>query len=266
MDHQTEPRLPLHIDGDPLPVWRTAPDPDGDPVSLDDVLARVLPRWRGYASSHYARVWRRSEGIGPDRDDEAILVRRADRTVHIVGVGEVADGLRLRLRQEVDGWRLHELPEPQTPLKDAELLLGSRVYGMLTRYGFSTLEEIAAVPTLMYLGIRLFGPKTQLVVDSVLARYLTDDDAAEAARERRREHINRRLSAVHQARNRPLLDLLAASDLSLGALDQVLESLAAEVVPPADLVVLNLLREPGQSDLAAVYARTHAPTERSDSV
>ena len=104
---------------------------------------------------------------------------------------------------------------------------------MLARYGFTTVEEIAAVPDLGLLNIRHFGPKTRLVVDAVLAAYrLVDDPALRAAQERRRRHITSRLSAAHRARNAALLDLLAISDLEIGAVDTIIESLAAEVVRP----------------------------------
>jgi hypothetical protein len=72
----------------------------------------------------------------------------------------LGEHLRQLLRGGVDGWRLHDLPVTQTPLNDAEPLLGPRVYAMLARYGFTTVEEIAAVPDLGLLDIRHFGPKT----------------------------------------------------------------------------------------------------------
>jgi hypothetical protein len=43
-------------------------------------------------------------------------------------------------------------------LTNAEPLLGPRVAGMLARYGFATLEEIAAVPDLGLLGTRHVAP------------------------------------------------------------------------------------------------------------
>ena len=155
--------------------------------------------------------------------------------------------------------RLHELPATQTPLTDAEPLLGPRVAGMLARYGFTTLEEIAAVPDLGLLDIRHFGPKTRLVVDAALAAYrLVDDPALRAPQDRRRHHINSRLSAAHRARNAALLDLLASCDLEIGAVDTIIESPAREASrrrPPG----IQLLAAAGQPELAAVYARTHTP-------
>ena len=136
---------------------------------------------------------------------------------------------------------------------------------MLARYGFTTPEEIAAVPDLGLLNIRHFGPKTRLVVDAVLAAYrLVDDPAIRAAQERRRHHITSRLSAAHRARNAALLDLLAICDLEIGAVDTILESLAAEVVPPADPRLLQLLGAAGQPELAALYARTRTPPPATD--
>jgi hypothetical protein len=124
----------------------------------------------------------------------------------------------------------HEPPVTQIPLNDAEPLLGPQVYATLARYGFSTLEEIAAVPDLGLLNIRHFGPNTRLVVDAVLAAYrLVDDPGIRAAQQR--HHLNGRLSAAHRAHNAPLLDLLAISDLEIGAVDTIAESLAAGLVP-----------------------------------
>ena len=79
-----------------------------------------------------------------------------------------------------------------------------------------------------------------------------------AAQHRRRHHINSRLSAARRARNAALLDLLAICDLEIGA-DTIVVSLAAEVVPPADPRVLQLLGAAGQPELAALYARTRTP-------
>ena len=56
-----------------------------------------------------------------------------------------------------------------------------------------------------------------------------------------------------------MLDLLAISDLEIGAVDTIIESLAAEVVAPADPRVLQLLGAAGQPELAAIYARTRTP-------
>ena len=111
--------------------------------------------------------------------------------------------------------------------------------------GFATLEEIAAVPDLGLLDIRHFGPKTRLVVDAALAAYrLMDDPAIRAAQDRRRHHINSRLSAAHRARNAALLNLLASCDLEIDAVDTILESLAAKVVLPADPRVHRPQRDP----------------------
>jgi hypothetical protein len=55
--------------------------------------------------------------------------------------------------------------------------------------------------------------------------------------------------------------VLARSDLELSAVDSILASLGTEAVPPADPTVLQLLGEADRPDLAALYARTHAPAE-----
>jgi hypothetical protein len=231
-------------------------------ASAGEALARVLTAWQANPLRSYAHIWRVVDIGSVDDADGVLLVRRPDRRVHLVDAGGVGEDLRGLLRAGVDGWRLHELPAAQTPLQDAAPLLGPRVYAMLIRYGFGTLEELAAVPNLGLLDIRHFGRKTRLVVDAALAAHqLLDDSAARAARRLRRRHIDQQLSAAHRARNAPLLDVLARSDLELSAVDSILASLAAEAVPPADPTVLQLLGESDRPDLAALYARTHTPAE-----
>ena len=147
----------------------------------------MLKAWQANELSDYAHIWPATDPREVDHHDAVLLVRRPDRRVHLVAAGELGEHLRQLLRGWVDGWRLHELPVTQTPLTDAEPLLGPRVYAMLARYGYTTVEEIAAVPDLGLLDIRYFGPKTRLVVDAVLAAYrLVDDPAIRAAQERRR--------------------------------------------------------------------------------
>ena len=131
---------------------------------------------------------------------------------------------------------------------------------MLARYGFTTPEEIAARPRPGSAQHPPLRAETRLVVDAVLAAYrLVDDPGIRAAQPRRRRHITSRLSAAHRARNAPLLDLLAICDLEIGAVDTIIESLAAEVVPPADPRLLQLLGAADQPELAAIYARTRTP-------
>ena len=216
----------LRIDGDPVPVaqvyghgWREA-------MCLEDALGQVLQAWRDRESSRYARLWLDADdftdAVGRDT---AVMVRRPERRVHLLGPGRLADQLRALLRRGVDGWRLHDLPAAQTPLQEAEPALGPRVFAMLDRYGFATVEEVAAVPDLELLDVRLFGPKARLAVDAALAAHRSvDDPAVAAARERRRDHIRRRLAAVHQARNAAFLELPAASD-----------------IPPVDLDIIELV-------------------------
>jgi hypothetical protein len=255
-----EGRLRVHVDGAVIYRGLASESSGPAPEHPGEALGRVLTAWKAHELSVYAHIWRVTDLRKVDHRDAVLLVRRPDRRVHLVGAGELGEQLRQLLRGGVDGWRLHELPATQTPLTDAEPLLGPRVCAMLARNGFSTLEEIAAVPDLGLLDIRHFGRKTQLVVDAALAAYrLLDDPAIRAAQDRRRHHINSRLSATHRARNATLPDLLASCDLEIGVMDIILESLAGEVVPPADPRVLQLLAAAGQPELAAVYERTRSP-------
>jgi len=122
----------------------------------------VLTAWQANELSDYAHIWRATDPREVEHHDAVLLVRHPHRRVHLVGVGELGEHLRPLLRGGVEGWRLHELPVTLTPLNDAEPLLGPRVYAILARFGFATVEEIAAVPDLGLLDIRHFGPKTRL--------------------------------------------------------------------------------------------------------
>jgi len=122
----------------------------------------VLTAWQANELSDYAHIWRATDPSEVEHHDAVLLVRHPHRRVHLIGVGELGEHLRPLLRGGVEGWRLHELPVTQTPLNDAEPLLGPRVYAILARFGFATVEEIAAVPDLGLLDIRHFGPKTRL--------------------------------------------------------------------------------------------------------
>jgi hypothetical protein len=144
-----EARLRVHVDGAVIhrALAHESSGPDSDHPA--EALARVLTAWQANQLSDYARIWRATDPRDVDHRDAVLLVRRPDRWVHLVGAGELGGHLRQLLRGGIDGWRLHELPATQTPLTDAEPLVGPRVYAMLARYGFTTLEEIAAVPDLV---------------------------------------------------------------------------------------------------------------------
>lgn len=90
----------------------------------------MLTAWQANKFSGYAHVWRVADPRAVDSADGVLLVRRPNRRVHLVGAGELGEHLRALLRDGVDGWRLHDLPAARTPLKDAESLLGPRVYAM----------------------------------------------------------------------------------------------------------------------------------------
>ena len=196
-----------------------------------------------------------------DHRDAVLLVRRPDRRVHLVGAGELGEQLRQLLRGGVDGWRLHELPATQTPLTDAEPLLRPRVAGMLARYGFTTLEEIAAVPDLGLLDIRHFGPKTRLVVDAALAAYRLVDDPA----------IRRRSGSAPTPHQQPAQRRPPGPQRRIaGPARRAATSRSAPWTPssspwprrssrPPIPRVLQLLAAAGQPELAAVYARTRTP-------
>ena len=101
----------------------------------------MLTAWQANRLGDYAHIWRATDPREVEYYDAVLLVRRPDRRVHLVGAGGLGEHLRQLLRGGVEGWRLHELPVTRTPLNDAEPLLGPRVYAMLARYGFTTVER-----------------------------------------------------------------------------------------------------------------------------
>jgi hypothetical protein len=86
------------------------------------------------------------------------LFRRDDRTVVVVGQGAIADAVRTAM--PVRGWVGHSLPERVTFLSTLRERLGTRTFSLLRREGFTTLEEVVAVPDGGLLDIRNLGSST----------------------------------------------------------------------------------------------------------
>ena len=165
------------------------------------------------------------------------------------------------------GWELHPLPPGQTPLRVlVEPLLaasrGHRFYNLLNRFGFATVEEVAATPEDCLLRLYQGGPKMVSAIRRVLGDlgWETPDSVQAAVTDaviERRRHIAARLAGSQLCRYREFADMLARSLMPVAAVDKILDSLNGEAVPPADPLVCLLLETAGETELLDYYQRTH---------
>jgi hypothetical protein len=88
----------------------------------------------------------------------AALYPRRDQTVVVVGRNRLADAVRDAL--PVGQWRRHVLPTSPTLLSTLRDRLGTRTFALLRREGFTSLEEVTAVPDRGLLDIRNMGSTT----------------------------------------------------------------------------------------------------------
>lgn len=251
---------PVRVHIESVTPWAHTLSPDPVDVGPEDALREVLREFEDHAYSCYsATAWvRPDDGTG----GRAIVFRRPRRVVHVLGTSKLAECFRELLRDGVAGWTLHPMPATRTLLEVAEPTLGHRTYNLLTREGFSTLEELAATPDEALLELRNLGPKSLDAIHHVVAAYsdATVAHPSEAdAHADRREHIDTVLSPAHRVRNAQLLELLARSSIPLEAVDAILASLGAEPVPPADPLVTLLLKTASEPELADLYERAHQP-------
>ena len=83
---------------------------------------------------------------------------RRDKTVVVVGRNRLADVVRDAL--PVDNWQRHALPTSVTLLSALRDRMGTRTFPLLRREGFTSIEEVTAVPDLGLLDIRNMGSTT----------------------------------------------------------------------------------------------------------
>jgi hypothetical protein len=75
-----------------------------------------------------------------------------------------------------------------------------------------------------------------------------------------------RLAVAQRVRYQEFVGMLARSSMPLSALDKIIDSLNAEVVPLADPLVRLLLETAGEAEMASYYQRTHSqPSTSPDS-
>lgn len=253
------PNEPVRVRVEGVTPWLHALGPDPVNASPEEALREVLREFEDHPYSCSAAAW-------VCRDDgtvgSALVFRRSGRVSHVIGTGKLAEHFRKLLRDGVAGWTLHPMPTTRTPLEVAKPTLGHRAYHLLTREGFTTLEELAASPDEALLELRNLGTKSLDAIHHAVAAYsdATVAHPSEAdTHADRREHIDTALSPAHRVRNTQLLELLARSSIPLEAVDAILASLEAEPIPPVDPMVTLLLRTASEPELAALYERAHQP-------
>lgn len=69
----------------------------------------------------------------------------------------------------LDGWQLRPTSTPGTPVETLKAALGSRLYYTIANEHIATVEELAAVPTGGWLGVRNVGQKTIQRIRTVVA-------------------------------------------------------------------------------------------------
>jgi hypothetical protein len=250
---------PVRVRVEGVASWAHTRDPDPIDVGPEEALREVIREFENHAYSCYsATAWVPGDGTA----GTAMVFRRPRRVLHVIGTSKLAEHFRELLREGVAGWTLHPMPATRTLLEIAEPTLGHRAYKLLTREGFTTLEELAATPDEALLKLRNLGPKALDAIHQAVAIYSDTSVAHPSEADThadRREHIDTALSPAHRVRNAQLLELLVRSSVPLEAVDTILTSLAAEPLPPVDPMVTLLLRTAGEPELAALYERAHQP-------
>jgi RNA polymerase alpha subunit len=251
---------PVRVRVEGVMPWQYTLDPGPVDASPEEALREALREFEDRPYSCYsATAWVCSDnGTG----GRTLVFRRPGRVVHVIGTSKLAECFRELLRDGVDSWTLHPMPATRTPLEVAEPTLGHRTYKLLAREGFTTLEDLVAIPDEALMKLRNLGPKSLDAIHQAVAAYseatLVHPSEADI-HAKRREHIDTALSPAHRVRNTQLLELLARSSVPLEAVDAILDSLEAEPVPPADPMVTLLLRTAREPELAALYERAHQP-------
>jgi hypothetical protein len=107
-----------------------------------------------------------------DRSGDVSLFRRDDKTIVVVGQNPLADAVRDAL--PIDGWHSHPLPHRVTLLSTVRETLGTRTFSLLRREGFTSIEEVTAVPDRGLLDIRNMGSTTIATLRMIAARGCVD--------------------------------------------------------------------------------------------
>ena len=115
-------------------------------------LGEPSPRGQGLGD-RAARCARPPGSAAPGhRDAVGCPSRRGDSQV-------AAEARQALTAREVPGWTLQPVRSSSTPLHVLQPLLATRYYGILSRNGFSTVEEVEATPDIGLLALRGAGAK-----------------------------------------------------------------------------------------------------------
>lgn len=119
-------------------------------AALREALAELVALGRdsgSLAAAHYEQGQQRPFRYGGTGLGEALLFRTGDRSVHVVGDSQVAAEARQVLAAgDVRGWSLHPVRGSRTSLQVLRAAVPTRTYRVLSRYGYSTVEEVEATP------------------------------------------------------------------------------------------------------------------------
>ncbi|MFC4055145.1 DNA-directed RNA polymerase subunit alpha C-terminal domain-containing protein [Actinomadura syzygii] len=196
------------------------------------------------------------------RDERTIVYRVDDGVVLTLDGRDLQDQVRTALDAgEVDGWSHLPTPETPIPLTEVQARLGVRVYNLLARQGFRTLDEVLAVPEETLRQERGVGrhclekirqlrdPEGPLIRVAHTRPVRQQDEHADLVR--------RRMSPASLQRYGVLVEPLGQCDLAVSALSVIADSLNSEPLPPADPAVVRLLRDAAEPGLLDAYLRTH---------
>lgn len=246
----------------PLNAWASRPRTAADlTAAVRGALGQFLAPFQDSGE-----LWAARRGGHPEQEwGSALLFRATTRTVHVAGEGRLAGLTREAVvAGTAPGWSLHPVSESRTPLEVLEPLLPTRCYGLLTRAGFGSLEELEATPDSGLLRLRGAGPKFLRAVRAAM------DEAAPGGRPavpvvdpvgteevaRRRQLLARALDPGAALRNREFVELLARSSIPASALRLIARALNAEASPPADPTVVALLDTAGEDGILGYYTRS----------
>lgn len=255
---------------DPSMYQGTGLRPAGD--TLGDALQHVLDGCVRGSLAHAAQLYARAERGGVEASP-ALMFVISPGTVHVVGLSELARAVRAQLTDgTIAGWALHPLPATRTPLHALHEALLPQQYNILIRNGFSTIEEVAAVPPGSWSELRHVGPKfvdaLRNALDALAAAAPARAGALELAHSGPAGEVGERaallagqLPEASRLRYRDLLDGLAASRIPTAALAKIAAALAAEPAPPPDDGIVLLLDTAGEPALLDYYRRTHPTTD-----
>jgi hypothetical protein len=246
----------------PLDAWASPPRSAGDlRTALRGALGQFLAPFQDSGE-----LWAAGPGGQRLRGwGGALLFRSAVRSVHVAGDGRLAELTRAAVAGgTAPGWSLHPVRESETPLEVLEPLLPTRCYGILTRAGFRSVEELEATPDPGLARLRGAGPKFLAAVRAALGEAVPDRpepvsvaapaDPGQVAR--RRRMLARSLEPGATLRNHELVELLARSSMPPSALRLIADALNAEPPPPVDPTVAALLDTAGEIGILDYYTRS----------